>query len=188
MSQQELLAKVITTLDRIGIDYMLTGSLASSLQGEPRSTHDIDVVVAIKKSDIKMLTRAFPPPVYYLSADAIHEAISNMSMFNLIDVVDGDKVDFWILTAEAFDRSRFARKYTETVSGMKVKVSRPEDTLLAKLNWALKSGGSEKQYTDALRIFEVQHRGLDMTYLAKWALILGVEEMWHRLQDEAEKA
>jgi len=47
MSQQELLAKVVSVLESLGVDYMVTGSLASSIQGEPRSTHDIDLVVAI---------------------------------------------------------------------------------------------------------------------------------------------
>ncbi len=44
MSQQKLLKKVLSVLNQAGIQYMLTGSIVSSLQGEPRSTHDIDVV------------------------------------------------------------------------------------------------------------------------------------------------
>ncbi len=107
-------------------------------------------------------------------------------MFNLIDVIEGDKVDFWILTDRAFDQSRFARKYAEDVLGMSLKVSSPEDTVLAKLQWAVASGGSEKQFTDALRIFEVQRSNLDLDYLNRWVITLGVEELWNRLQDEAE--
>ena len=48
MSQQELLKKIIQALETSRIEYMITGSVASSLHGEPRSTYDIDVVVAIK--------------------------------------------------------------------------------------------------------------------------------------------
>ena len=107
-------------------------------------------------------------------------------MFNLTDVVEGDKVDFWILTNQAFDQSRFAPKYTEDVLDMRLKVSSPEDTILAKLQWAVKSGGSEKQFIDALRIFEVQHGSLELDYLNRWVVALGIEEMWKRLQDEAE--
>lgn len=186
MSQQELLKKVIATLDQSGIDYMITGSVASSLQGEPRSTHDIDVVVAIQETDIKGLVEAFAPPQYYLDAESIREAISHGSMFNLIDVAEGDKVDFWLLTNQPFDQSRFARKYAEEVMGMRLKVSSPEDTILAKLQWAMKSGGSEKQFTDALRVFEVQQGTLDLSYLNEWAVALAVEDLWNRLQDEAE--
>ena len=62
-------------------------------------------------------------------------------MFNLLDAEGGDKVDFWLLTDDPFDRSRFSRKYEENVLGMKVKVSRPEDSILMKLRWAQLSGG-----------------------------------------------
>ncbi len=186
MSQQELLKKVVETLARNGIDHMITGSVASSLQGEPRSTHGIDVVVALQETDIENLVEAFPPPAYYLDAESIREAIFHRSMFNLIDLVEGDKVDFWILTDRAFDQSRFRRKYAEKVVGLSLKVSSPEDTILAKLQWAVKSGGSEKQFTDALRIFEVQHGSLDLEYLNKWVVALGVEQIWNRLRDTAE--
>ncbi|MDP6625256.1 MAG: hypothetical protein QGG87_02230, partial [Nitrospinota bacterium] len=133
MSQQELLKKVINVLDEIKIQYMLTGSFASSLQGYPRSTHDIDIVVDVYKSAIKKLVDAFPPPDFYLDEKSIIKAINNRRMFNLIHVTEGDKVDFWVLTDDAFDESRFSRRIIEEVMGLKLQVSSPEDTILAKL-------------------------------------------------------
>lgn len=186
MSQQELLKRVIQALEDAGIEYMVTGSTASSLQGEPRSTHDIDLVVAIEQSDVKELLDAFPPPDFYLDEDSILDALSRQGMFNLIDVNEGEKVDFWILTNDAFDQSRFARKCVEEVMGVRMCVSSPEDTVLAKLRWAKLSGGSEKQFTDALRVYEVQRERLDMDYLHYWAKALEVEPMWQRLREEAE--
>lgn len=187
MSQQELLKKVIQALDDAGIQYLVTGSVASSLQGEPRSTHDIDLVVAIERMDAKKLLKAFPAPDFYLDEGSIMDALNRQGMFNLIDVNSGDKVDFWILTNEPFDLSRFARKYAEEVGGMQIIVSTPEDTILAKLRWAKLSGGSEKQFTDALRVYEVQFKKLDMDYLHSWAEKLGVASMLQRLQEEAEE-
>lgn len=49
MSQQELLKNVIKALEKAGIEYMITGSIVSSLQAEPKSTHDIDVVIRTKQ-------------------------------------------------------------------------------------------------------------------------------------------
>ena len=186
MSQQELLKRVIQVLNRAEIQYMITGSVASSLQGEPRSTHDIDMVIAIRRSLVKKLVEDFPPPDFYLNEDSILEAINKQSMFNLIDITSGDKIDFWILTDEAFDRSRFSRKINENFMSIKMQVSTPEDTILAKLRWAKLSGGSEKQFTDALRVYEVQYGKLDINYLNRWAKKLGVELSWKRLEDEAE--
>ena len=93
MSQQELLRKVIEALGDAGIEYMLTGSVVSSLQGEPRSTHDIDMVVAIERAAVKRLVKAFPSPDFYLDEESIIDAINNQGMFNLMDVNAGDKVD-----------------------------------------------------------------------------------------------
>lgn len=186
MSQQELLKKVIQVLNQAGIQYMITGSVVSSLQGEPRSTHDIDMVIAIEKSAAKKLVEAFPPPDFYLDEDNILDAIKRQSMFNLIDLNTGDKVDFWMLTNEPFDRSRFLRKISEELMGLKIQISSPEDTILAKLRWAKLSGGSEKQFTDALRVYEVQYGKLDIDYLEQWAKKLNLESLWKRLVEEAE--
>src|SRR3972149_334422 len=140
MSQQELLKKVIQILEQAGIQYMITGSVASSLQGEPRSTHDIDMVIAIQESKVNELVKAFPPSDFYLDESSIFDAINKQSMFNLIDLNSGDKIDFWILTEDPFDQSRFSRRYGEDFMGLKIKVSSQEDTILVKLKWAKLSG------------------------------------------------
>ena len=186
MPQQELLRQVVQVLVDNGIQYMITGSIASSVQGEPRSTHDIDIVVAISKSSATRLMKAFPPPRFHLDEATIVSAIEAKSMFNLLDTVEGDKVDFWTLTDTPFDESRFARRVTEKLLGNDMRVSAPEDTILSKLAWAKQSGGSEKHCTDALRVYEVQYDVLDRNYLEEWVNKLNVEELWQRLLGEAE--
>lgn len=187
MSQQELLKKVVHVLDTIGIQYMISGSIASSLQGEPRTTHDADIVIDLQKGEISELLKAFPQPDYYLDEKMIHDVINKHGMFNLLEVKSGDKVDFWILTNEPFDRSRFSRRIQEDFEEIKLKVSSPEDTILMKLKWAEISGGSEKQFTDALRVYEVQYGKLDLGYIEEWAKKLKIESLWKRLIAEAEK-
>ncbi len=186
MSQQELLSRVVAALDSAGIDYMVTGSIASSLHGEPRSTHDVDLLVSIDASGARKLTETFRPPAYHLDLEAAVDAIAKKGMFNLIDTETGDKVDFWALTDEPFDRSRFRRKYQEEFMGIRLKVQTPEDTILSKLWWANLSGGSEKQFGDALRVYELQHAKLDRAYISEWVEKLGLGLLWERLEKEAE--
>lgn len=95
MLQPKLLEKVLIQLKGNNIEYMVTGSIVSSI---PRAAHDVDIVINIRESFIPALINAFVPPDYYLSEEAIRDAIRHKSMFNLIDTKDGDKVDFWILT------------------------------------------------------------------------------------------
>lgn len=165
---------------------MVTGSVASSLQGEPRTTHDLDLVVSIHPGNVAALLQAFAPPQFYLDEGSIQEAIGVGGMFNAINVSEGDKIDFWLLTDEPFDRSRFSRKTRENVLGFWLNVSAPEDTILAKLRWSMLSGGSTKLYVDALRVFEVQAHRIDMAYIGRWARELGISDLWDRLQAEAQ--
>ena len=178
MSQQELLKEVVQALDRIGCPYMITGSVVSSLQGEPRSTHDIDLVVSIRPDQVGQLVEAFPAPRFYLDESAVRDAIRGHEMFNLIDSREGSKVDFWMLTDDPYDQSRFSRKYEEEFDCLKIQVSSPEDTILAKLILAKLSGGSEKQFMDALRIYEIQFEKLDKGYMEYWARELGIEKLF----------
>ncbi len=140
---------------------MVTGSVASSMQGEPRATHDIDLVVNITPSAVGSLMVAFPPPDFYLDQDAVRTAIEQRSMFNLIELREGDKVDFWLLTDEIFDQSRFSRRQMWDMEGETIWVAQAEDTILMKLRWAQMSGGSEKHFVDTLRVYEVQFHQLD---------------------------
>ncbi|HVY62025.1 MAG TPA: hypothetical protein VHF22_10250 [Planctomycetota bacterium] len=128
---------------------------------------------------------AFPPPAYYLDEAAAIEAVKRRKHFNLISTRDGDEVGFWLLTDEAFDASRFARRRPLQLCGIRASVSTPEDTIVQKLLWARKSGGSEKQFTDALRVYEVQAGALDPGYLSHWVEALGLGDSWKRLQAEA---
>jgi hypothetical protein len=188
MAQSELLKKVVAALDATGTPYMLTGSYASSLQGQPRSTHDIDLLVAITPTAARTLLQLFTDPQYYLDEFAVNDAITRKSLFNLIENDSGDKVDFWMLTDEPFDQSRFSRRYLQEFQGEQFYVSSPEDTLLMKLRWADMSGGSEKQFNDAKSIFELQSGVLDLQYIEHWVKHLDVASLWERLRREAQSA
>lgn len=186
MSQSELLKKVTRVLDDAHVPYMLTGSHASSLQGEVRFTHDIDLVVKLHPAGIKLLLLAFPSPEYYLDSYSIASAVASKTQFNLLVPATGDKVDFWMLTDDPFNQSRFGRRYVEMIDGHKIYVSRPEDTIVMKLRWADMCGGSEKQFRDAKGVYELQFATLDLAYIEHWIGALNLQEYWERLKREAE--
>jgi hypothetical protein len=160
---------------------MLTGSMASSMLGAPRLTHDIDLVVALSADDCDALFEAFDPAAFYLSRPAMSEAVAQRRRFNLLEYATGDKVDFWILTDEPFDGSRFERKRATEFLGSRLKVSTPEDTILAKLRWARLAGGSENQLADVRSLCEFQET-LDLAYIERWAEDLGVESLWSEIR------
>lgn len=187
MAQQDLLVRTVRTLDQLGIEYLITGSIVTSLQGEPRSTHDIDVVVQVSVVDVPRLLEAFPRPRFYVEEGTIREAIRLFGTFNVIDTEEGDKVDFWLFRDEPFDRSRFRRRYRVNVFGVEMSVPSPEDTILAKLRWTKLSGGSERHVRDCLGVYEVQALNLDQAYLDEWAATLGVTDLLDEVRKRASR-
>jgi hypothetical protein len=183
--QQQLLSSVVKVLDALGIDYMVTGAVASSLQGSPRAVHDIDILVRLNEEDPERLLEAFPPPEFHLNEASMRDAISAGGSFSLIHPQSGVKVDFWILTDDGLDRSRLARKQTVIFHGLQFNVSAPEDTILIKLKWAKVMGGKGKLFNDALHIYELQFEKLDLNYLKHWARELGIDDLFTQLQDKA---
>jgi len=192
MSQQKLLTQAIRALESAGIEYMLTGSFVSSLHGEPRATHDVDLILRIGSSSrsiraiSEMIAAAFPTNDYYWSEDAIRHAVSSLQMFNVLEIETGDKIDFWMLTHDAFDQRRFSRRYASAVLGMQLPVSTPEDTILQKLKWSKESGGSEKHMVDAISVYEVQYDALDHAYLSAWVNQLDVAREFNELLRRAD--
>jgi len=91
-----LIRRILAVLQQAEVPYMLTGSLASSMHGEPRSTHDIDLVIDPTRDSLAKLLEGFPAEAYYVSRDAAFEAFEVRSFFNVIDFESGWKVDFFI--------------------------------------------------------------------------------------------
>jgi hypothetical protein len=100
VSEQALLARVVRALEDAQIPYMLTGSVVSSFQGDPRASHDIDVVVEITTDQVSVLASAFASDQFAFDEVAAREAIAKRDMFQPMDFYTGDKVDFWVLKDE----------------------------------------------------------------------------------------
>lgn len=121
---------------------MVTGSVVSSIQGEPRSTHDINMVIILEKQAVRLLSQSFVKDVFYINEDSMMEAIDRQSMFNLIDSTSGNKVDFWLLTNDLFDQTRFARRRNAEVLGLdNFYVTTPEDTILRRIPYSASYAG-----------------------------------------------
>ncbi len=185
MSQTRLLIDVIQTLERSGVGYMLTGSFATSLQGEPRATHDVDLVIEVDARAVDALSATFEAERFHFDAEGARRALNEGSVFNLLDTTTGDKVDFWPLTGHAFDVSRFGRRIRVDALGCSIAVSAPEDTILQKLRWASSGGGSERHFNDALGVYELQSGALDEDYLGEWAERLGLVSELARVRERA---
>ena len=171
--QNDVLGDFTKRLDKIGVEYMLTGSMALAHYAVPRMTVDIDIVVNILPENIDKFIAEFEND-YYIPTGRARRAIEQKGMFNLLNNQTILKIDCVVLKENEFDKNAFSRRQKVDYAGdFDVWIISKEDLILSKLNWAKKSG-SERQMLDVASIIR---NGYDKNYVEKWAKKLGVDEL-----------
>ena len=177
MSAPEVLQRISTALDHAGIAYMLTGSFASAHYGSPRSTQDIDLVIAATVEQLTSLVQNLPSDEYYVDLDAALEARRRESLFNIIDMATGWKIDLIFRKSRRFSQEEFARRQQINLQGLRLFVASAEDVIVAKLEWA-KLAKSQRQIDDVATILGLRWDVLDRSYLEGWISELDLKAQW----------
>ena len=167
MNERELLIDCLRRLNRSGVTYYLTGSMASNYWGIPRTTHDLDFVVQLPMSAVSLILQEFSGD-YYIEEAAVRAAYQPPHQFNAVDTRSALKVDFWLPKPEPFDREMLRRRLQATLFGEPAWISTPEDVILHKLFWN-RISPSDRQLGDAAGIVAVQADALDKDYMRQWA-------------------
>jgi hypothetical protein len=169
---------VFEALDRLGIRYYVTGSVAASVYGVLRQTQDTDVVLDLDPVGFPAIARALEDA--YAIADPID--LGDFAMASLIDMRTADKVDLILRRPGPFEASAMERRRLVDVPGLgTVWVASLEDVVVAKLVWS--EGTSELQLRDAAQLTRLNGDVIDRPYLARWARLLGVGDLLDRVSD-----
>jgi len=183
----ELLQRIIEVLERLYIQYLVTGAVASIAYGEPRLTNDIDIVAAIEEKHIPDVLKAFPPGEFYVSEEAARNAICHKGQFNIIHPASGLKVDIIIKQDTPFDSSRFSRvRRIFPAESYQANFASPDDVIIKKMEY-YKEGGSEKHLRDIAGILKISGEMVDRNYITEWAQRLGLTEIWEAIQRRFEE-
>lgn len=178
MEQYELLRYLVRSFEELNIPYLVTGSTASIAYGEPRFTNDIDVVADVREEHIFGLKRCFPDSEFYLSAEAIKNAVRLRGQFNIIHPLSGLKIDVIIRKKDAFDDSRFKRiRRIHPIEDTEANFASPEDVIIKKMEY-YKKGESEKHIRDITGILKISGEIVDYDYINQWAVRLKLKDIW----------
>jgi hypothetical protein len=191
IEHRQVILDVLAAFEQLGIACAVGGSVASSVYGIPRYTQDADLTAEPFPGREESFARRFGPE-YYVSPDAVRQAVRDRGSFNIIHTPSGFKVDVFIQKPRPFDQNLLARRLTKTdldPAGRPIPVLSPEDVLLHKLEWYRLGGGtSDRQWGDVLGVLHVQAGRLDDAYLDRWAADLGVADLLAQARAEAAAA
>ena len=172
----EFVAEIVSKLEAASIEYMIGGSVASSIYGEPRTTRDVDFIVEVDAASLASLVDALDRSRTYVDEPSPGQSVFAGQVYNLLDTHSGWKADLVVRRARTFSVNEFARRVQRDVLGTAAMVASAEDVLLTKLEWS-RASGSSRQLEDARGIVKVQGDRLDIAYLRRWAVDLGVTEL-----------
>jgi len=176
-------------LERLGLDYLVTGSVASSSYGEPRFTHDIDLILALPEASVDRLWEAFPLEDFYCPPpEAIRQEVERESggHFNLVHHESGFRADIYVAPEDDLTSWAFSNpQAVEVLPGRAIRLAPPEFVILGKLQFYTEGGG-ERHVRDIRAMLELGEDGIDMGFLENKVRALGVEEAWRITKAESE--
>ena len=167
------LKDVAERLNDLGINYMVTGSVALGVYVPARTTFDVDIVVEMTSADAERFEKRFIPD-YYVGAASIVRAGEHRSMFNIINNSTLVKVDCIVKKHDRFEVEKFARRQNAEIAGLQFWVIGKEDLILSKLKWATESH-SPRQFEDIDRLVET---GIDDHFLSDNIKKMDLRDAW----------
>ncbi len=184
----EVTLKVTGVLEKLGIPYLIGGSLASTLYGMVRTTQDSDIITEMRPEHIQSFVTSLQNE-FFIDEEMIADSIQHNSSFNIIHRDSMFKVDVFIPRPRPFQKSQLARAQRQSFD-LDIEVSAifasAEDTILSKLEWYRMGGEiSERQWRDILGVLKTRAGELDLDYLRKWAKELKVTDLLERALKES---
>jgi hypothetical protein len=173
----DTLREIVARLDSCGIAYMLVGSVAALAYGHSRSTRDFDMVIEVREPALRKFVRSLPEERFYVAEEAAMQALERETLFNVIDMGTGWKIDLIPRKARLFSQAEFARRTRIDVLGSPMFVASLEDVILAKLEWA-KTSGSERQLEDVRELVRIGAERIDHAHIEHWVDVLELREQW----------
>lgn len=180
--QRLVLRDCVEKFDRLGLAYMLTGSMAMAAYAMMRMTNDIDIVIQVDSSDAQHIIDTFEPD-YYVPRGRVSDAISRKRMFNLLHHATIVKVDCVIRNDDAFQNTAFGRRERKDFAGIDLWVITKEDLIVSKMIWA-KDTRSEMQIRDVAGILR---NGYEESYVKGWVKKLALDDIFEECEAYLEK-
>jgi hypothetical protein len=178
------LAPFLEPLERLGLPYCVTGSVAASVYGEPRLTADIDIVLLLGVRDIAALRSAFPDTAYYVPPDEtlrLELARDTRGMFNLIHHASQFKADIYLAARDPLHAWALAQRRRISLEESRAWIAPPEYVILRKLEY-LREGGQDKHVRDIRFILAAS--AVDCAFVESEVARLGLHEQWQRCQSD----
>jgi hypothetical protein len=165
---------------------MVTDAVAAIVYGEPRLTHDVDVVITLKPSDIASIVGAFSVGSFYVPPpEAIQLEIARPAHghFNIIHRESALKADFYPMGQDPLHAWAMEHRIQVLVSDEQVQLAPPEYVLIRKLEY-FRAGGSDRHLRDIRAMLRMDPKRIDNSFIAAQVDRLDLQAEWDAVKSE----
>jgi len=169
-----------TRLEQAGVPYMVTGSVASMIYGEPRLTLDVDLVIEIDEPHIDALCGAFPLEEFYCPpADVIRleSRRPRRGHFNIIQHSTGLRADVYTVGRDPLHHWAMSQRRSLAVEGNSLHVAPPEYVILRKLEY-YREGQSQKHIDDIRGMLSHSSDEIDFAFVEQKVSDMDLHHEW----------
>ena len=184
MPEPDLIELFVGPLQSTGIRYIINGSVAAMLYGEPRVTHDIDLVVFLRTADIAKLPHLFPAPEFCVPPAEVIAAEMTRQQHGCFNVILADsslKADFFTANRDEFHAWAFRNLKKYPARGVEVTLAPPEYVIVRKLEY-FREGGSDKHLRNIRGMLNISGEQINDADLLEWIQRRGVQREWKEVQ------
>ncbi len=171
------------------IPYAVTGSVASIIYGQPRMTHDIDIVININVNRAEEFLSLFPSKEFYCPPKEIlkTEILKTVrGHCNIIHNETGFKADIYFTGKDEFQKWAVANVKYITFNNAKIAVAPPEYVIVKKLEF-YKEGKSPKHLDDIKSIVTNSKELINFSALEKYIFEHGLKNEWKLCENETQE-
>ena len=188
MPEANLFLMFTQRLNTLGVPYMVSGSVAVIIYGEPRLTHDVDLIVVLDRAHIARLPEVFPPAEFYCPPTeviAVEAAREQRGHFNIIHHETGFKADVYLSGRDPLHAWGLMRARKLEVEGQELVVAPPEYVIVRKLEY-YREGGSEKHLRDIRSMLDTSPEAIQIAELEQQIAARGLQEAWRQVQQRTD--
>lgn len=172
MTTMEIAAAALLAIEKLGLDYIVVGALATNYHAFARGTNDADFVIAAKLDCLQKIAPFFPAD-FRVDPQPQMEMMTGTSRW-IIEVDRSEfRVEIFHLGSDPHHAEIFRRRVQVTMSWYPTKVwtLTAEDLVIQKVRW-----GRLKDMVDVRSILSVQRDTLDFAYIESWCAAHGTTD------------
>lgn len=183
MNLEQLAILVLDATEATGVPFMAVGAIAAGAYGIPRSTRDVDLLVAVNiGGGIAAVMKALEHLLVFDPQAQFDTLTWGCRQVGVTKSKPNMKVELFELFDDPFVHEEFGRRRKVFVPLLDryTWLPSPEDVVVQKLRW-----GRNKDLDDARDVLAVQGIDfLDMPYIENWCTIHGTKDRLNKALSE----